>query len=170
MDSVTKSCLLKSLQKEFVRRNIIKYFEMKGYDNFLVKPYPPSIIDIADSTGILDGLIEIKYYLEDINMNNNILKIGWNLFVLGSQRAFLGYTTHKNFSEIENGISNVKNEPNCPISIKELVEWIVEVIGSSNKLKEVYEQYSDNNKNNYSRPQFNSYNRAKSIPNFNKRV
>lgn len=145
MDNLTKKQLLKTLQKEFVRRNLIQYFESKGYDNFLIKPYPPSLMDITERINVLDGVIEVEHYLEDINVKNNMIKVGWNLFVLGNQRAFLGHTTHQNLTEIENGISECKMHADGPISIKELVEWVVHALGESSKLQDIY-QYHNNQK------------------------
>jgi len=167
MDSATKSSLVKTLQKEFVRRNLICYFEGKGYDNFLVKPYPPSLMDIVERIEVLSGIVEVKHHLEDINMQNNIIKVGWNLFVLGNQRAFLGYTNHKSVSDIESAVGESKSDPNGSKTIKELIEWVVEVIGSSKKLKDLYEQYKLQDSSIINTSYVKPY---KSIPNFKRRV
>lgn len=164
MDSASKSSLVKILQKEFVRRKLIQYFESKGYDNFLVNPYPPNLMDIMERVEELGGLIEVKYSLRDVNIQNNNIKVEWNLFILGNQRAFLGCTTHGSLIDLETSINN-KVPYDGPISVKNLVEWIVDSLGSSNKLSEIYDAYSESQKDS---PVSALSGTNKTIPNFKK--
>lgn len=168
MDSTTKSSLLKTLQKEFIRRSLIQYFESKGYDNFLNKPYPPSMLDMVQNP-MFDGVVEIQYFLEDINMQNNTIKVGWNMFVLGNNRAFLGYTTHKDVSEIENCIGESRANPDGPITIKGLVEWMVESIGKSNKIKDLYDRHTQDRQNSVQSVYVKPYT-GKTIPDMRRKV
>lgn len=138
MSDAIQNSMLKVLQKEFVRRNMIKYFEEKGYDNFLVKPYPPTLMDINERVDILNGLIEVSYFLEDIDMANNNVKVGWNVFLLGNKRIFLGYTIHNNLSEIDHSRNASNIEHDGPINIKSITETIVEMLGESERIKDIY--------------------------------
>lgn len=167
MDNIAKNSLLRILQKEFIRRNLIKYFEEKGYNNFLVKPYPPTMLDLVDEDN--SDILEIKYYLEDINMKNNTIKFGWNLFLLGNKRIFLGYTNHRNLAEVESSKNNIDQFHDGPITIKALIESIVEILGNSEKLKEVYN--SNNNKGYGNMTKLSmAVKPYKQIPNFSRRV
>jgi hypothetical protein len=140
IDTVTKDSLTKILQKEFIRRSLVKFFEEKGYDNFLVKPYPPTLLNMPERIPFLEGVTEVKYNLEDIDMKTSTIKVAWNLFVLGNKRTFLGYTTHGNLTEIETGINSVSRHHDGPITLKAITEVIVEMLGSSNKIKDIYQQ------------------------------
>lgn len=165
MDSIIKTEVLKILQKEFVRRNLIRYFEEKGYDNFLIKPYPPTLLDMTDDR-FLD-ILEVKYFLEDVNMKQNTVKLGWNMFLLGNKRIFLGYTIHRNLSEIDSSRNDVKKYHDGPITIKAIVESVVEILGKSKKLKEIYNSsqgYGDATKLPMAMKPY------KQIPNFRRRV
>jgi len=167
MDNTTKLNLTKTLQKEFLRRNLIYYFSSKGYDNFLVKPYPPSLSDIPQVLPFLSNIAEINHYLEDINIENNIIKIGWNVFILGNKRAFLGFTSHKSMNDIENSVNDIKSYPNGKLTIKELIEWIVETVGNTDKLKDLYDNY---NLQDNSLTGMNSFKHHKPVPDFKRRV
>ena len=165
MDNASKSSLVKILQKEFVRRKLIQYFESKGYDNFKVNPYPPSIVDIMERVDILNGIVEINHSLEDVNIQTNDIKLGWNLFVLGNKRAFLGYTTHQSLIEVETAGGQAAPY-NGPITVKQLVEWMVEAIGESSKLSDIYDSNNKAQNNNNSIAGMARPNKA--IPNLNK--
>lgn len=140
IDNVTKDSLTRILQKEFVRRSLIMFFEEKGYDNFLVNPYPPTLLNLPERIPFLEGIVEVNYNLEDIDMKTNTIKVAWNLFVLGNQRTFLGCTTHGNLTEIETGINASKKYHDGPITLKAVIEAMVEMIGDSNKIKDIYQQ------------------------------
>jgi hypothetical protein len=165
MDNTTKSTLVKTLQKEFVRRKLVQYFESKGYDNFQVNAYPPSIVDIMERIDALNGIVEINHNLEDVNIQNNDIKLAWNLFVLGNNRAFLGYTTHQSLTEVETA-GHQAVQYNGPITIKQLVEWMVDTIGESSKLTEIY----DNNSKAQNNSTLGMTTNKSTIPSFNKRV
>ena len=141
MDNTTKSTLVKTLQKEFVRRKLVQYFESKGYTNFLVKPYPPTLMDMVDRIDILEGIVEVEHALDDINMQSNAVTVAWNLFVLGNQRANLGNTTHDSLMEIETAANSIIPYDG-PINIKQIIEWMVETIGNSTKLTEIYDHHA----------------------------
>ena len=166
MDNISKSSLVKILQKEFIRRKLVQYFESKGYDNFKVNAYPPNIADIMERIDALNGIVEVNHNLEDVNIQNNNIKLAWNLFVLGNKRAFLGYTTHQSLTEVESAGNNIIAYSG-PITIKQLVEWMVESIGESTKLSEIYDSHNkaQNNRNisGLTAPK-------RTIPNFNKKV
>lgn len=138
MDNITKSQIVEVLQKEYLRRILTQYFMEKGFDNFMVKPYPPVFLDLLDRLPMLDGLIEVESYLNDINVKTNDLNIGWNIFVLGSKRIFIGYTNHASMSEIQSNLNAVDIIHDGPHTIKDIIEAIVEFLGSSKKIKNIH--------------------------------
>lgn len=166
MSNISNS-LLKIMQKEYIRRNLIKYFSEKGYDNFLVKPYPPSVADIGGNLDSLNGFIEVQNFLEDVNIYNNSVKVGWNIFVLGNKRIFLGYTIHEKISDIEREVNTIKQHDG-PITIKSIIESIIEFLGSSNKLSDIYK--SEETDIQITSKIGNTININKPIPNFKRQV
>jgi len=169
MNNSTKTSLVKTLQKEYVRRSLNQYFEEKGYDNFLVKPYPPTLMDLADRIPVFGNMIEVKYFLEDIDMSDGSIKVGWNVFVLGSKRIFLGYTIHGNLNDIDNRINDVNETHDGPIELKSVIESMVEFIGESNKVSDIYKKLGiDQSSIDSIRP--NEVSTKKPIPNFSRKV
>jgi hypothetical protein len=39
--------------------------------------------------------------MEEVNPTTNWVKVGWNMFVLGTNRIFLGYTMHESLAHME---------------------------------------------------------------------
>lgn len=166
MDNLTKQLLTKTLQKELLRRKLILYFKEKGYDNFLVKPYPPSLCDIQDKVDILNSIIEVNNYLEDIEMQSGMIKVGWNIFLLGNNRAHLGLTSHSSMADVENSCNHVAQYQNGKLTIKQIIEWIVNTAGDSQNLFDEYQKNITNNKMIVPK----SVAPSKTIPSFRKRV
>jgi hypothetical protein len=137
MNKNIKNSLLRTIQKEYIRRILIKYFTDKGYSNFDISPYPPNIIDINSNVDILNGFIEMKYFLEDINIQNNTVKMGWNMFVGGNCRIFCGYTIHKKLSDIDQESAFLKDHDG-PTSIKSIINTIVDNLQDSTQLNDIY--------------------------------
>ena len=139
MNNTTKQLLTNALLKEFLRRSLTKFFMEKGFDNFLVSPYPQTILNIAEMVPILNGVLEVKYHLDDININTNAVKLKWNIFVLGNNRIYLGDTTHLSLTEISNGLNASDINFSGPRSIKEIIEAIVHFLSKSSKLQSIYD-------------------------------
>lgn len=91
------------LNKELVRRLILQYFDNRGYapDE---KIYPPVAADLVAQVPQLANKIEVVPYIENINPMMSIVKIGWNLFVLGNKRMDLGYSTHTNMADFKRSL------------------------------------------------------------------
>jgi hypothetical protein len=140
-----KNEIVKILEKEYLRRSLIRYFKEKGYDNFLNCPYPPTLLDVCEKIPSLNGIIELSYFVDDINMENNSLIVGWNIFVLGNKRIFIGNTVHNNLLDIENSIHKSSEHHNGPISIKNIIETICEFISKSNKLNDIHKSNKNQN-------------------------
>jgi len=149
-----KDEMVRVLQKEYLRRSLVEYFVTKGYDKTFDKcPYPLVLQDIQEEP-FAKRAIEVVYGIEDIDLIDNSIKVSWNMFILGNKRIFLGYTNHKNFSDIKNNKANIKDF-NGPITISNIIDTIVEFIGSSTAIYDLNKKTSDGNLK--IRPLFSKY-------------
>ena len=82
------------LNTEAVRRMLIEYFVEKGITNFDTLLYPATIQDLPMRIPQLSTKAEITPHCQNIDAITNEAKLGWNLFVLGTQRMYLGETHH----------------------------------------------------------------------------
>lgn len=91
----------RKLQRELVKRELNKYFAAKGYMDNMQRPlYPPLVIDLPIVVKQLFIRCEVVPYCESVDVSTGIHKIGWNLFVLGTNRLNLGYTSHTSSTDI----------------------------------------------------------------------
>lgn len=90
-----------ALNSELLRRTLIKYFFEKGLkEQMNSKLYPPIIQDITIKIPQLSSKIEVVPCVEDIDPYNGVVTLGWNLFVSGNNRIYLGESIHQQLSEI----------------------------------------------------------------------
>lgn len=92
----------RKLQRELVKRELNQYFDKKGYDNDKMNSplYPAIMADIQISVPHLFNRCEVVPYSENVDVSTGVYKIGWNLFVLGTNRLSLGYTSHSSVSDM----------------------------------------------------------------------
>ena len=132
---VTLAYKIKSqLYKELTRRQMIAYFTAKGYDNFNRPLYPPSCWDLSVKVRDLFNKTEIVPFSEDADVNTGVVKVGWNLFVLGTNRLALGYTTHTNAVDIQRcALGEARNDLPVEFSTTphEVIDFILEILESS---------------------------------------
>jgi hypothetical protein len=94
-----------AFNSELCRRLLIRYFTLKGYtESFNKKIYPPTIQDLSTLVPQLQGRVEIEPFVEDIDPNSGVYKLGWNLFVLGTKRLYLGVSSHTSLAEVRSSI------------------------------------------------------------------
>lgn len=90
------------LSREYIMRSLVKYFVERGYkSNFDIHVYPPTLQDIPKQIPALAEKVEIVPYVENIDTKAGIVKLGWNMFALGTKRMFLGKTMHRNLMELK---------------------------------------------------------------------
>lgn len=95
INDLDRDRLKHKLNNEVVKRILIKYFVEHGYiDTFELPINPIKTQDIVEAHPALDTKLEIVPYVVSIDPTTNRATIGWNLFVLGNQRMFLGETIH----------------------------------------------------------------------------
>ena len=93
---------------ETVRRKLIRYFIGKGFvDSFDRLVYPPLLQDLPFDPDIcLINKVEVVPYAAEIDTSLGRAIIGWNLFVLGNKRMFLGETFHNNLNDLARQIKS----------------------------------------------------------------
>lgn len=89
------------LSKELVKNKIHSYFEAKGFDKESEQTiYPPIMSNMQFDIPELFDKIEVKPYSIDIDPTTGIIRLGWNLFVLGQFRMYLGESQHTTLQDI----------------------------------------------------------------------
>lgn len=92
---------------EIIRRLLIKYFYDKGFsESFDRQLYPATVQDLTAVIPILSNKIEVIPHAKDIDTTQGKAVLGWNLFVLGSHRMYLGESFHNNLSDLARQIRN----------------------------------------------------------------
>jgi len=89
-----------ALNTDVARRLLIKYFVSKGFDNFDRLLYPPFIQDLPQTIPEFADKLEVVPYCHNIDPMADSAILGWNLFVMGTQRQFLGETHHVGLNQL----------------------------------------------------------------------
>lgn len=86
---------------DIVRRLLIQYFMDKGYNNsFDRQVYPANLQDLTQVIPILSNKLEIVPHAVDIDTSLGRAVLGWNLFVLGGHRMYLGESYHNSLHDL----------------------------------------------------------------------
>ena len=127
--------LKRILNEEFIKRLLIQYFLGKGVarESFDRKIYAPMLQDIIMQMPHFVGKLEVQPFVEDINPHNGNVKLGWNLFVLGTKRMYLGRSTHKSLAELKDSMNGPINtfEHEDIASPTQIVEFITHGLRNS---------------------------------------
>lgn len=101
MDSTTIDKLKHITNTEVIRRLLVKYFIDKGFtESFDRQLYPSMIQDLPYVIPVLTNKLEVVPHAEDVDPTIGKARLGWNLFVLGNQRMYLGETYHNNLRDL----------------------------------------------------------------------
>ena len=123
-----------ALSEELVRRLLIKYFKTKGFEeSFDKKIYPPALQDFVAQVPQLFGKLEVVPSVEDIDPNTGVVRLNWNLFVLGNHRMWLGQSAHTSLAEVRTAVGGplASTTRMTHATPKRIVEFIVKVLGKS---------------------------------------
>jgi len=133
---------------ELTRRLLIRYFTERGFkENFDKKVYPPLLQDIAESIPELGGKLELEPFSVEMDPTSGFARMGWNLFVLGNQRMYLGETEHAELAELAKQLDSdvpIVTEGEQPFrqarTARDIVNWITRVLGTRDAGLIRYEQ------------------------------
>jgi hypothetical protein len=99
MDPNLLNNIRKLLDTTAVKKQLSEYFDSKEtpIDSLV---YPPILQDIGESIPDIASRIELSPFVEELDPRTGMVKVGWNLFVMGTERKFLGYTVHEDLNDI----------------------------------------------------------------------
>jgi hypothetical protein len=66
-------------------------------------------MDIVQAIPELEGKIEVVPSAEEVDPKTGYAKIRWDMYVLGNQRLFLGFTEHANINEFLVALRSASN-------------------------------------------------------------
>lgn len=140
MESSDLERIRHSTNTDVIRKLLIKYFIDKGYDDtFNKQVYPQILQDITGVIPILSSKIEIVPHCIEIDTALGRAVLGWNLFVLGDQRMYLGETYHNNLHDlarqIKQGMLNTsvetQGQSTRTTTPRKIITFICRVLGSN---------------------------------------
>jgi len=129
-----------SFNAELTKRLLIRYFCDKGFkENFDERVYPPTIQDITESIPELSGKVELEPYAVEVDPQNGFARLGWNLFILGNQRMYLGETEHTELQELARQLEekcyvfseSESNTARRTRTARDIITWMVRTLGRS---------------------------------------
>lgn len=101
MNTSTIERIRSVLSEDYVRKLLIKFFSDHGYsDSFDRLLYPPILEGLPRLIPQLATKVEVEPYAKEIDPTTNSATLGWNLFVLGSWRMFVGETKHSDLRKL----------------------------------------------------------------------
>lgn len=101
MNDIARDRIKHAANVEVIRRSLISYFVQKGFTESFEKVVNPiSIQDISIINTGLHNKIEIEPHAVEIDPSSSRAILGWNMYVLGNQRMYLGETHHNNLTEL----------------------------------------------------------------------
>ena len=134
-----------ALNQQYVRRLLIKYFVTKGIDDSFDRlVYPATLYDMPMLIPEMADKIEVEPVAIEINPMNNTATLGWNLYVLGSSRMYLGETYHNNLVELakqlkdgrvlgENSINSTTAFARKQVTPNRIIKFMTYILGRSDR-------------------------------------
>lgn len=127
--------LRRTLNLEVVRRLLVRYFLVdKGIDSIDSLIYPPIIASLPFDIPELSAYVEVIPHTDRVDPIHDTAELGWNLFVLGNHRQFLGKTYHVGLVNLasqiynncidNNGIATNQTTP------RRIIHFIMKTLGS----------------------------------------
>jgi len=131
MDRVAEK-IKRSLDISRLRDRLGSYFEMKGFE-YEDSIYPPALQDLWHVIPEVATKVEINPFVKELNPVTGVVTIGWNLFVLGTQRMYLGWSTHQTLEDLMRGVSgNTMGMPSeSDATPSSIIDFVVRVLGTS---------------------------------------
>lgn len=108
----------------------------KGFSESFDKPvYPPTILDIGKVIPELYNKVEIQPSSESIDPATGIVKLRWDMFVLGTNRMCLGTSVHTSVIDIQRAVNG---DPGPAVTLAEskhnpheIIKFILETLSTS---------------------------------------
>lgn len=90
---------------DVIRRLLIKYFHDRGFsESFDRQMYPAIVQDLPLTIPVLSNKIEVVPHAKEIDTSLGRAVLGWNMFILGNHRMYLGETYHNSLRDLSRQI------------------------------------------------------------------
>jgi hypothetical protein len=107
MDTITIDRIKHAANTDAIRKVLIQYFMTKGFDQSFDRMMYPSIMqDLPMFVPMLEQKIEVVPHAMTVDPAAGKATMGWNLFVLGTHRMYLGESYHDNLIDLARQINN----------------------------------------------------------------
>jgi hypothetical protein len=135
MNAILARQIKRKLLRELFRRRLIQYFSDKGYEQSFDMPlFPPVIADLALKVQELFTKVEVQPFVEEVDQISNYVRVGWNLYVLGTNRLYLGSSSHSSMADLRMSIGGTVNH-DMPVEYTttpaEVIDFILKILDQS---------------------------------------
>lgn len=132
MDVALANKIKQQLQRELMRRQLIEYFTGKGYENSFDRPlYPPTCWDLPVKIKNLFNKVEVIPFVDETNLSTGTVRLGWNLYAMGTNRLALGQTSHSNVADIQRSVLG-EHRSDMPVEFAttphEVIDFVLKVL------------------------------------------
>jgi len=134
MSSAADEALVDKLKRKlstiYGRKRLLEYFKHKGFEDLETYVYPPSLNDLPLLIPEMRNKIEVAPFSEKIDPTTGMVQIGWNLFVLGVNRQFLGFSFHKNAQDLQRsfGVNSSEMPQEAKKKVSDIIDFIIETL------------------------------------------
>lgn len=120
------------LTKEALKQSLEEYFTSK-VESLTEDVYPPMIQDIWQRIPSLSDKIEVVPFVKHVDPSKGIVKLGWNMFVLGVNRMYLGESQHQSMQDLATSISgNISGLPfESTSNPKQIIDFVMTILDRS---------------------------------------
>jgi len=121
--------LKRRLSKVFGHKKLVEYFNRKGFTDFDEYVYPPMLQDLPMIIQEFRNKVEITPFSQRVDPTTGVVMIGWNMFVLGINRSFLGYSYHQSAQDLKRAFGARPELPHEPKKrVRDVIDFIVETL------------------------------------------
>lgn len=139
MNDLDRTRVHHAANTEAVKRILIKYFkEHCGFNESFDKAVNPVTLQDMPFVNLeLQNKIEIEPHAVEVDPTTSRATLGWNLFVLGNQRMYLGETYHANLLDLARQIKTGFILPEATLTTKRcttprrIINFIERVLSNS---------------------------------------
>ena len=99
MNATLANKIRRILTGHATRTSLEQFFETAGVE--MDEPlYPPLIREMMSRVPIVSTRVEIKPHVVELDPTTNAVRVGWNLFVMGNNRLYLGTSVHESMEDL----------------------------------------------------------------------
>lgn len=124
----------RALQKAYLKKMLEDYFLNKGYDSLDKPLYPAVCLDMPIRIKQLFNRVEIIPFVVESDPMTGVVRLGWNLFVMGINRIYLGSTSHTSMADLRNSIQGAssRNMPCEKVTTPQRVaDFVIKILDNS---------------------------------------